>query len=126
MSLVWASAAVAGCWEISGSLICSNMDMTPQCSVSRQRKHATGCTELGEEGELALYNPRSGARKQFKYDRVFGCDSTQEEVYEDTKALIRSVLDGALRCISGNAFSCMWCVREETSTWDSRCPMWDT
>ena len=53
-----------------------------------------GCTELGEDGELALYNPRSGGRKQFKYDRVFGSGSTQEEVYEDTKALIRSVLDG--------------------------------
>lgn len=33
----------------------------------------------------------------FKYDRVFGMDSTQEAVYEDTKALIRSVLDGK-RC----------------------------
>ena len=54
----------------------------------------TGCTQLGEDGELALYNPRSGARKQFKYDRIFGSESTQEEVYEDTKALIRSVLDG--------------------------------
>ena len=56
-----------------------------------------GCTELGEDGELALYNPRSGMRKQFKYDRVFAPGSTQEEVYEDTKALIRSVLDGE-RC----------------------------
>ena len=55
---------------------------------------SAGCTELGEDGELALYNPRSGGRKQFKYDRVFGAGSTQEEVYEDTKALIRSVLDG--------------------------------
>lgn len=36
-------------------------------------------------------------RKQFKYDRVFASGSTQEEVYEDTKALIRSVLDGE-RC----------------------------
>ena len=53
-----------------------------------------GCTEIGEDGELALYNPRSGMRKQFKYDRVFGAGSSQEEVYEDTKALIRSVLDG--------------------------------
>ena len=26
---------------------------------------------------------------------VFGAGSSQEEVYEDTKALIRSVLDGA-------------------------------
>lgn len=61
-----------------------------------------GCSEIGEEGELALYNPRGGLRKLFKYDRVFGPGSTQEEVYEDTKALIRSVLDGAL-C------PCSWC-----------------
>ena len=46
------------------------------------------------DGEVALYNPASGKRKMFKYDRVFGTDSSQEEVYEDTKALIRSVLDG--------------------------------
>ncbi len=55
----------------------------------------TGCSEVGEEGELAVYNPRGGPRKLYKFDKVFGCDSTQEEVYEDTKALIRSVLDGA-------------------------------
>jgi len=54
-----------------------------------------GCSEIGEDGELALYNPRTGVRKLFKYDRVFGSDSTQEQVYEDTKPLIRSVLDGA-------------------------------
>ena len=59
-----------------------------------------GCTEIGEDGELALYNPRSGMRKQFKYDRVFGAGSSQEEVYEDTKALIRSVLDGAANLAS--------------------------
>jgi hypothetical protein len=42
-----------------------------------------------------VYNPRGGPRKLFKFDRVFGPESTQEEVYEDSKALIRSVLDGA-------------------------------
>lgn len=31
----------------------------------------------------------------FKFDKIFDVDSTQEEVYEDTKPLIRSVLDGA-------------------------------
>ncbi|EIE19659.1 kinesin-domain-containing protein, partial [Coccomyxa subellipsoidea C-169] len=59
----------------------------------------TGCSEVGEEGELAVYNPRGGPRKLYKFDKVFGCDSTQEEVYEDTKALIRSVLDGYNVCI---------------------------
>ena len=53
-----------------------------------------GCTEEGLDGEVALYNPLSAKRKVFKYDKVFGMESTQEQVYEDTKALIRSVLDG--------------------------------
>ncbi|KAK9806220.1 hypothetical protein WJX72_005827 [[Myrmecia] bisecta] len=57
------------------------------------------CTELGVDGEVALYNPKSQQRKSFKYDKVFGPGSTQEEVYEDTKALIRSVLDGYNVCI---------------------------
>ncbi len=41
-----------------------------------------------------MYNPRGGQRKLYKFDKVFGIDSSQEQVYEDTKALIRSVLDG--------------------------------
>lgn len=45
---------------------------------------------------MALYDPQKGRRKIYKYDKVFGVDSTQVEVYEDTKALIRSVLDGLL------------------------------
>ena len=49
---------------------------------------------MGINGEVAAYNPRDGKRKLFKYDRVFGPKSTQTHVYEDTSALIRSVLDG--------------------------------
>ena len=44
--------------------------------------------------QVAIQKPGAGTRKQFKYDKVFGPDSNQEQVYEDTKALIRSVLDG--------------------------------
>lgn len=51
---------------------------------------------MGLEGDLALYDLHKGKRKMYKYDKVFGVDSTQEEVYEDTKALIRSVLDGMI------------------------------
>lgn len=35
-----------------------------------------------------------GQQKLFKYDRVFGGGASQAEVYEDTKPLVRSVLDG--------------------------------
>ena len=55
---------------------------------------SVGCTEVGMEGEVAVYNPNTRQRRTFKYDRVFGPESSQAEVYEDTKALIRSVLDG--------------------------------
>ena len=58
-------------------------------------RRRAGCAEVGVEGELAVYNPRGGGRKQFKFDRVFGSGATQAEVYDDTKFLIRSVLDGA-------------------------------
>lgn len=47
--------------------------------------------------QVAIQKPGAGSRKQFKYDRVFGPDSNQAQVYEDTKALIRSVLDGDSR-----------------------------
>lgn len=32
--------------------------------------------------------------KEFQFDAVFGMDSTQEEVFEDTKRLIQSAIDG--------------------------------
>ena len=37
--------------------------------------------------------------KQYTFDSVFGPDSTQEEVFEDTEAMIESVLDGFNACI---------------------------
>ena len=43
--------------------------------------------------QLAIYN--RGQRKVFTFDRVYDAGATQEDVYEDTKPLIRSVLDGA-------------------------------
>ena len=43
---------------------------------------------------MAILKPGTTTRKQYKYDKVFGPESNQEQVYEDTKALIRSVLDG--------------------------------
>lgn len=64
---------------------------------------SAGCLQAGEDGELAVHDP---AGKQdmrlYKFDRIFGEGSTQAEVYEDTQALIRSVLDGALRTSWGS------------------------
>ena len=53
------------------------------------------CVEVGEEGELAIHDPLGQQEiKVFKFDKIFGPNSTQSEVYEDTQPLIRSVLDG--------------------------------
>lgn len=38
-------------------------------------------------------------RKTFRFDRVFGSQSTQEEVYEEVQNLVRSVVDGYTVCI---------------------------
>ena len=64
---------------------------------------------MGLDGSLALYDLQRNKRKMYKYDRVFGGDSTQEEVYEDTKALIRSVLDGE---------SCHWTRGPKKKDWE--------
>ncbi|KAL0030034.1 hypothetical protein WJX79_002301 [Trebouxia sp. C0005] len=57
------------------------------------------CLDTGVDGEVAIQKPGTTNRKQYKYDKVFGPESNQEQVYEDTKALIRSVLDGYNVCI---------------------------
>ncbi|GIL60968.1 hypothetical protein Vafri_15770 [Volvox africanus] len=59
---------------------------------------APSCLNLGMDGELAVYD-KAGERKVYRFDRVFGGRSTQEEVYEDVQALIRSVMDGYNVCI---------------------------
>lgn len=55
---------------------------------------APNAVELGVDGDVAVYNPKYNSWKTFRFDRVFGPECGQEEVYEDTKFLIRSVLDG--------------------------------
>ncbi|WOL05914.1 kinesin-4-like isoform X1 [Canna indica] len=57
---------------------------------------------IGENGEIAIVNPSKqgkDAPRLFKFNKVFGQTSTQEEVYLDTQSLVRSVLDGYNVCI---------------------------
>ena len=64
------------------------------CAVQIHLKYVPVAVVQNVAVQVAISNPRNLLRKQYKFDKVFGPDSTQEQVYEDTKALIRSVLDG--------------------------------
>ncbi|GLJ16746.1 hypothetical protein SUGI_0288200 [Cryptomeria japonica] len=55
-----------------------------------------------ENGELLISSPNKQnkeSRKKFTFNKVFGPSATQEEVFRDTKPLVRSVLDGFNVCI---------------------------
>ncbi|KAE8654158.1 Kinesin KP1 [Hibiscus syriacus] len=57
---------------------------------------------IGENGNIMISNPlKQGkdARKVFSFNKVFGPNVTQEQIYIDTQPLIRSVLDGFNVCI---------------------------
>ncbi|XP_044487038.1 kinesin-like protein KIN-14J isoform X2 [Mangifera indica] len=67
-----------------------------------QTKKQTTLEFVGDNGELVVSNPvRQGkdTHRLFKFNKVFGPEATQEEVFLDTQPLIRSVLDGYNVCI---------------------------
>ncbi|KAG6634066.1 kinesin-like protein KIN-14J isoform X1 [Carya illinoinensis] len=67
-----------------------------------QSKKQTITEYIGENGELVIVNPfKQGkdSRRLFRFNKVFGPTSTQEDVFMDTQPLIRSVLDGYNVCI---------------------------
>ena len=53
--------------------------------------------QLGEEGALNVFNSKHNKWHTFRFDKVFGEGSAQDEVYAETQPLIRSVLDGGWR-----------------------------
>ena len=75
--------------------------------------------QLGPGLQVAIQKPGTTNRKQYKYDKVFGPESNQEQVYEDTKALIRSVLDGESDSSIATAVPdlCCTCSSSACSTW---------
>ncbi|GAA0153272.1 microtubule binding motor protein [Lithospermum erythrorhizon] len=67
-----------------------------------QRKKQTTVDSIGENGELVVANPLKQGKdthRMFKFNKVFGPATTQEDVFRDTQPLIRSVLDGYNVCI---------------------------
>ncbi|XP_065003148.1 kinesin-like protein KIN-14C [Musa acuminata AAA Group] len=65
------------------------------------RKQST-IDHIGEHGELLIVNPSKPGKdgqRMFKFNKVFGSTATQEQVFLDTRPLVRSVLDGYNVCI---------------------------
>ncbi|XP_022958482.1 kinesin-like protein KIN-14J isoform X1 [Cucurbita moschata] len=66
------------------------------------QKKLTTVEYIGENGDLVIVNPAKQGkdnRRLFKFNKVFGPTCSQEEVFIDTRPLIRSVLDGYNVCI---------------------------
>ena len=64
--------------------------------------------EAGEEsvvtagvipGELTVLDQKHRQRKRFEFDQVFGAKATQEQIFEDTRQLVRSACDGYNVCM---------------------------
>ena len=52
------------------------------------------------EGEIVVGNaPRAADNKLYEFDQVFGPDCGQEDIFEDTRQLVQSAMDGYNVCI---------------------------
>jgi len=92
--------------------------------------HSASVLELGDDGDMAVYSHKHNKWHEYKFDRVFGENSTQKEVYQETKPLVRSVLDGYNVCIfaygqtgSGKTYTMSGC--DETAAGVNYCALND-
>ncbi|XP_073158493.1 kinesin-like protein KIN-14F isoform X2 [Henckelia pumila] len=57
---------------------------------------------IGENGNIMIVNPQKQgkeARRVFSFNKVFGTNVSQQQIYADTQPLVRSVIDGYNVCI---------------------------
>ncbi|XP_020273059.1 kinesin-like protein KIN-14A isoform X1 [Asparagus officinalis] len=56
---------------------------------------------IGNDGSMMILDPLKpqSSRKSFQFNKIFGPNASQEEVYKDTQPLVRSVMDGYNVCI---------------------------
>ncbi|KAI3466388.1 hypothetical protein Pfo_023051 [Paulownia fortunei] len=57
---------------------------------------------IGENGNIMIVNPQKqgkDARRVFSFNKIFGTNVTQNQIYADIQPLVRSVLDGYSVCI---------------------------
>lgn len=59
---------------------------------------AIQCYKQNDEVSLTVGTQRNRT-KDYQFDAVFGTNSTQDEVFEDTRRLIQSAIDGYNVCI---------------------------
>jgi DNA replication protein DnaC len=59
---------------------------------------AQPCVNITDETSLVV-GTQKNRMKAYNFDAVFGLNSTQEEVFEDTRRLVQSAIDGYNVCI---------------------------
>uniref|UniRef100_A0A165YY10 Kinesin motor domain-containing protein n=1 Tax=Daucus carota subsp. sativus TaxID=79200 RepID=A0A165YY10_DAUCS len=70
--------------------------------VSGQDDAKSTVEYIGENGDIMIVNPHKqgkDSRRVYSFNKVFGANVTQQQIYVDTQPLIRSVLDGYNVCI---------------------------
>lgn len=71
-----------------------------RCRPMARYELEKGCkqvVEIKDETSMKLYTSRG--EKEFEFDAVFSTTSTQDQVFEDTKRLVESCLDGFNVCV---------------------------
>ncbi|XP_015692341.2 kinesin-like protein KIN-14F [Oryza brachyantha] len=70
--------------------------------LNMQTDQRSTVDHIGENGEIMIMNPQKQGkegRKIFSFNKIFGPNASQSEVFADTQPLIRSVMDGFNVCI---------------------------